>query len=123
MGWGSSTQRTAKGASGKGQRQQKSSKKMSKIFSTLFDIFRAGQKNVKKTSKYLSTIFARHRFSGPFWGALIHVRGWGPKVRHVAQNPGTKLFGGISRDFGWDIAGAPEEKFEKKRFVFSNFGP
>ena len=49
---------------------------MSKIFSTLFDIFRAGQKTSKIVKKrhnifrHFSTIFARHQFSGPFGGAL-----------------------------------------------------
>ena len=82
-----------KRAAGKGPRQ-----KLSKSFSTLFDNFRAGQKKskivkkrqkvfrqfsrtAKKTSKlvnkrqkgfrHFSTIFARHHFSGPFWGALM----------------------------------------------------
>ena len=49
---------------------------MPKIFSTLFDIFRAGQKTSKIVKKgqnifrRFSTIFARHQLSGPFWGAL-----------------------------------------------------
>ena len=67
----------------RGQRKGATSKnvndrqKVSKLFSTLFDIFRAGQKKskiVKKCQKYFrhfSTIFARHQFSGPFWGAPI----------------------------------------------------
>ena len=68
-------QRIAKGAGGKGPRQ-KTSKSVKKFFFTLFDNFRAGQKTskiVKKCQKYFrhfSTIFARHQFSGPFWGAL-----------------------------------------------------
>ena len=61
-------------------------KKTSKIvksvkqFSTLFDIFRAGQKTSKIVKKcqnifrHFSTIFARHQFSGPFWGALMESR-------------------------------------------------
>ena len=55
----------------------KNRQKVSKSFSTLFDNFRAGQKTskiVKKCQTYFrhfSTIFARHQFSGPFWGALI----------------------------------------------------
>ena len=54
----------------------KNRQKVSKIFSAFFDIFRAGQKTskiVKKCQTYFrhfSTIFARHQFSGPFWGAL-----------------------------------------------------
>ena len=50
--------------------------KVSKMFSTLFVIFRTGQKSskiVKKCQIYLrhfSLIFSRHQFSGPFWGAL-----------------------------------------------------
>ena len=61
---------------------QKPSKSV-KSFSTLFDNFRAGQKTskiVKKRQKVLrhfSTIFARHHFSGPFWGALILETGFG----------------------------------------------
>ena len=66
----------------RGQRKGATSKKVenrqkvSKIFSTLFDIFRAGQKTSKIVKKcqnifrHFSTIFARHRFSGPFCGAL-----------------------------------------------------
>ena len=56
----------------------KNCQKVSKSFSTLFVIFRAGQKTskiVKKCQKYLrhfSTVFARHQFSGPFWGTLRH---------------------------------------------------
>ena len=73
------SQRTAKGAGGKGPRQKTSKivKKVSKIFSTLFDICRAGQKKSKivkkcqKVFRHISTIFALHHFSGPVWGALI----------------------------------------------------
>ena len=65
----SQNQWIAKGAGGKGPRQ-KSSKSVKKFF----DNFRAGQKTskiVKKCQKHFrhfSTIFARHLFSGPFWG-------------------------------------------------------
>ena len=70
-------QRITKGAGGKGPRQksQKSSKSV-KMFSTLFDNFRSGQKTskiVEKRQKFFdtfSTIFVRNLFSGPFWGAL-----------------------------------------------------
>ena len=54
----------------------KNHRKVSKSFATLFDNFRAGQKTSKIVKKYqknfrhFSTIFARHQFSGPFWGAL-----------------------------------------------------
>ena len=54
----------------------KNHQKVSKIFSTIFDIFLAGQKAskfVKKCQKcfrHFSPIFAQHQFSGPFWGAL-----------------------------------------------------
>ena len=49
-------------------------------------------------------------------------RGGGRKVRYVLRNPGNQNFmGGISRDFGRDIPGAPE-KFEKKKSGF-NFRP
>ena len=68
---------TAKGASGKGPRQKRQeSSKVSRIFSTLFDIFHAGQKTSKIIKKcqnilrHFSTIFARHQFSGPCLGAL-----------------------------------------------------
>ena len=54
----------------------KNRQKVSKSFSTFFDNFRAGQKSPKivkkrqKVFRHFSTIFARHHFSGPFWGAL-----------------------------------------------------
>ena len=53
----------------------KNRQKMSKIFSTLFDIFRAGQRTSKSSKSVKNifdtlTIFARH----PFWGALILVK-------------------------------------------------
>ena len=53
-------------------KKRQKSQKVSKIFSTLFDIFRAGQKTSKivkkcqKVFRHFSTIFARHLFSGPF---------------------------------------------------------
>ena len=62
------------------KKRQKSSKSVKKFFDT-FDNFRAGQntsKIVKKRQKHFrhfSTIFARHLFSGPFWGALILASG------------------------------------------------
>ena len=65
------SQRNAEGASGKGPRQ-----KTSKSVKNSFDIFlhfSRRAKNVKyrqKVSKIFSTFFARHQFSGPFWGAL-----------------------------------------------------
>ena len=55
----------------------KNRQKVSKIFSTLFDNFRAGQKTSKivkkcqKVFRHFSTIFARHLFSGPFCNPLI----------------------------------------------------
>ena len=61
------------------KKRQKSSKSVKNIFDT-FDIFRAGQntsKIVKKRQKvfrHFPTIFARHHFSGPFWGALMGGR-------------------------------------------------
>ena len=83
----------------------KKCQKVSKIFSTLFGIIRAGQKTskiVKKCQKYFghfSTIFARHRFSGPFWGPLVwvyHAKGWGPKSSVCPSQPGKSNFlGGI----------------------------
>ena len=54
----------------------KNRQKVSKIFSTLFDSFRAGQKTSKivkkcqKVFRHFSTIFARHLFSGPFCNPL-----------------------------------------------------
>ena len=60
--------------------RQSFSQKVSNIFSTLFDNFRAGQRTSKIVKKCqtnfrnFSTIFAQHQFSGPFWGALIF--GW-----------------------------------------------
>ena len=66
-------QRTAKGATSK---NVKHCQKVSKISSTLFDIFRTGQKTskiVKKCQQYFRhflTSFARHQFSGPFWGPM-----------------------------------------------------
>ena len=64
-------------AEGATSKNVKNRQTVSKIFSTLFNIFRAGQKTskiVKKCHKYFrhfSTIFARHHFSGPFRGALM----------------------------------------------------
>ena len=119
-----------KKASGKGPRQNvKNRQKASKMFSTLFVIFRAGQKTskiVKKCQKYFrhfSTIFARHQLSGPFWGALIQVLEkeafWhGHQAR--MENFGLKGFGLIFRSlsgpkkqpkhkvFGRDIPGISE---------------
>ena len=47
------------------------------------------------------------------------MNGWGPKSSIRPSKPGKSNFlGGISRDFGRDIPGAPE-KFEKKKFVFN----
>ena len=57
-------------------RNVKNRQKVSKSVSTLFGNFRAGQKTSKIVKKcqnifrHFSTIFARHQFSGPFWGAL-----------------------------------------------------
>ena len=65
---------TAKGASGKGLRQKTSKivKKCQNYFRH-FSTFSRRAKIVKKRQKYFRhflTIFARHQFSGPFWGAL-----------------------------------------------------
>ena len=57
----------------RGQRKEAASKTVTKCqqyFSTLSNIFRAGQttsKIVKNIFRHFSTIFARHQFSGPFW--------------------------------------------------------
>ena len=58
----------------KGPAERGHVKKRQKVSKSLFDNFRAGQKNVKNRQKYFSTLFARHRFSGPFWGALSFGR-------------------------------------------------
>ena len=56
----------------------KNRQKVSKIFSTLFDFLRAGQKTSKivnqcqKYFRHFATFFARHQFSGPFWGPLTN---------------------------------------------------
>ena len=52
------------------KKRQKSSKSVKNIFGT-FRQFSRRAKNVKnrqRMSKLFSTIFARHQFSGPFWG-------------------------------------------------------
>ena len=63
-----------KGAGGKGPRQKTSKivKKCQKVFRHFSTIFAQGKRrqNRQKLSKIFSTIFARHQFSGPFWGAL-----------------------------------------------------
>ena len=51
---------------------------------------------------------------------VFHVKGWGPKSSVCPSKPReTKLFGGISGLFAWDIPGVPE-KFEKEKFVFNS---
>ena len=78
-----SADRKLKGPAERGhvKKRQKSSKSVKNIFDT-FRHFSRRAKNVKnrqKVSKIFSTIFARHRFSGPFWGPL--------GVRKVALPP------------------------------------
>ena len=59
------------------KKRQKSSKS-EKVFRHFSTIFVQGKKrsksskSVKKFFVHFSTIFARHHFSGPFWGALIY---------------------------------------------------
>ena len=86
--------RFQKGAGGKEPRQKTSKivKKCQKVFSALFDNFCAGQKTSKIVKKrqnvfrHFSTIFARHHFSGPFWGLQ-----WKPtKMTKMAGVPQTK---------------------------------
>ena len=74
-------QRTAKLPAERGHvKNVKNRQKVSKIFSTLFDNFRAGQKTSKIVKKcqnifrHFSTIFPRHHFSGPSWGAPVFCR-------------------------------------------------
>ena len=66
------TQRTAEGASGKGPRQETS--KSVKEYSRHFVTFSRRAKIFKNVFRHFSTIFARHQFSGPFWGALMCLR-------------------------------------------------
>ena len=84
-GFGVPSADCAKGAGGKGPRQkrQKSPKSVKK-FSDTFGQFSRRSKIVKKRQKvfrHFSTIFARHHFSGPFWGALI------PKASNPTSYP------------------------------------
>ena len=63
-----------KGAAERGHVKKR--QKVSKSVKKFFDTFRQGQKTSKKSQKvfrHFSTIFARHLFSGRFWGALIKV--------------------------------------------------
>ena len=60
----------------RGRRKGATSKKVKdrQEVSKLFRLFLAQDKKHQKSSKmskYFSTVSARHRFSGPFWGALI----------------------------------------------------
>ena len=51
---------------------------------------------------------------------FFYVKGWGPKRSVCPSKPREiKLFGRISRDFAWDVAGVPE-KFKKTKFVFDS---
>ena len=66
------SQRIAEGAGGKGPRQ-KNVKKCQTVFRH-FRHFSRRAKNGKKrqqVSRHFSAIFARHHFSGPFWGLLM----------------------------------------------------
>ena len=57
------------------------------------------------------------------WGGSLPRGGVGAKKfgKSLEAQERDKLFGGISRDFGWDIPGAPE-KLEKP-ICFQFFGP
>ena len=72
----------------------KNRQKVSKSFSTLFDNFRAGQKtskiikNRQKVFRHFSTNFARHHFSGPFWGALRIAPGVASAKHHLIFRKG-----------------------------------
>ena len=51
---------------------------------------------------------------------VFHVKGWGSKSSVCpSKSRETKVFGGMSQDFGGISWGAPE-KFEKKKFVFNS---
>ena len=74
-------QLTEKGASGEGPHQKTSKivKKCQKYFRHFSTFFSQGKK-LRKSSKKLKNIFdtsrqffARHQFSGPFWGALAKI--------------------------------------------------
>ena len=54
---------------------------------------------------------------------VMHVKGWGPKRSASPSNPQeTKPFGGISRNFCWDIPGV-SEKFENRKTPVFNVWP
>ena len=54
---------------------------------------------------------------------VFHVKGWGPKSSVCPSKPGkSNFFGGISRNFAWDIPAAPE-KFEKKKVCVQFLAP
>ena len=57
------------------QKTSKIVEKCQKHFHHFSTIFAQGKKSQKssKVSKIFSTIYARHQFSGPFWGALIKL--------------------------------------------------
>ena len=63
-------QRTAKGASGEGPRQKNVQKKSVTNVSTLFDIWRAGQKSSKRVKLLFDTIrqFRAAPIFRPLWG-------------------------------------------------------
>ena len=97
-------QRIAKGAGGTGA-TSKIVKKCQKFFDTFFRQFSRRAKNVKSRQKSVknifeifSTIFARHQFSGPFWGALAH--------KHKQIFPVTARTGGVLPT-GWGGGGLP----------------
>ena len=80
------------------------------------------KQNFEIFSKICPEIQARKRNPNPnflvriFSGGVgvFHMKGWGPKSSVCPSKPReTKLLGGISRGYCWDIPGVPE-KFEKK---------
>ena len=110
-------QRTAKRGQRKGatSKNVKNRQKVSKIFSTLFDIVRAGQKKVKivkKCQKYFRhflTIFARYSFSGPFWGALNSMWWFGFVMAGFPLRFSEVLPRTFSKASGLDNGFTPEE--------------
>ena len=87
------SQRTAKGASGRGRvkKNVKNRQKVSKIFSTLFDIFRAGQKASKivkkcqKSCRHFLRFSRCTRFPASFGGLGQKLEEYHSTNRHDTQ--------------------------------------
>ena len=87
-----------KGAAERGhvKKRQKSTKSVKNIFDTFRHFSHRAKtsrivKKCQKDFRHLLTIFARHQFSGPFWGALPRVRlrevYWAQAPRTLPSNP------------------------------------